>query len=368
MSIPVYCEAVVESLIQRIYEVAVGAASWTSFLMFLAVTFDSGFPSLYFVDDANRQGSIAISVGMDENLLRTYGEYYHERNIWIQRSRGLFRPGVVRSSDAMCSKRDFLRSEWYADFCRPLNWTQGLGATVLADGTMTANIGVFSDDHRPSYGGSDVALLNALMPHLQRGLMMYRKLAASQARGRALQAILENVSTPVLLITAAGKVMFLNAAAERLITAADGLTIESGILQTSAPHETNLLRALVSGAANTSSGRGQASGGTLSVSRSFGHEPLEVLVTPLPSRKDDWLLSQPPVAAVFVKDRSPAALADDAALIRLYRLTAAEAKVAVRVCRGLPVKEISRDLNISYNTIKTHPRSSWSVSGRSPRY
>ena len=351
-----YGEIALESLIQGIYEAAVGTTGWVSFLVCLASTLDSGFPTLYFVDPVDRQGSLAISVGMDEKAFRAYGEHYDERNVWIRgaAARELLRPGIVRLSNDMCPRREFLRSEWYADFCRPHNFSQAAAATILHDGTTTSNIAVFADDGRPAYGKEDLVLFRALVPHLHRGLKMHLHLATSQARGQAFEAVLNYLPTPVLLVTGEGRVLFMNAAAERLILASDGLVVERGELRALVPDDTKSLRTLMAGAAQTSASKGWKSGGTVRVSRPYGREPLDLLISPLPSRQDQWILSKPPVAAIFVTDRSRLPLPDGSALIRLHGLTAVEAKVAVAISRGLSGKEVCRELKISYNTLRTH--------------
>jgi len=44
------------------------------------------------------------------------------------------------------------------------------------------------------------------------------------------------------------------------------------------------------------------------------------------------------------------------ALARQHGLTTTEAKVALTIARGLPGKQVCRELHISYNTLKTHLR------------
>lgn len=356
-----YGETLLERLIQQIYEAAVGDTGWTSFLHSLGSALHSGFPSIFFVDPTNRKGSIAISIGMDEKHRLAYEEYYHERNVWLQGAyeRDLLRSGIIRSSHSMCSRKHFLRSEWCADFCRPLNWTQGLGATILQEGSTTANVGVFTDNRRPPFGGVEIVLLKSLMPHLQRGLQVHQRLVLSQSRGQALEAVLHGLSTPVFLVTAVGQVFFMNAPAERLIRTSDGLLMESGELRAFLSSETHTLRVLITGAAEATGKqcatalKSKKPGGTLRISRPYGRDPLEVLVSPLPSRHDDWILRQPPLAAIFVTDQSRLH-AGDSIVARLHGLTLMETRVAGAVSRGLAGKEICRELEISYNTLKTH--------------
>lgn len=351
-----YREILLEALIQKIYEAATGVVGWTTFLVSLSGSLDSTFPTLYLADPVNRGGAIALSVGMDHKDVRAYGDYYADRNVWIQgaRARDLLKPGTVRSSRMMCPRQEYMRSEWYADFCKPLGFMQGIGATILDDGSMTSNIAVFADRKRAPYGENDEILMKALIPHLQRGLKMHMHLAASQARGHAFEAVLNGLSTPVLLVTGEGTVLFMNAAAERLIRASDGLVVERGELRALIPDDTKSLRTLIAGAAQTSANQGRKSGGSVRVSRPYGREPLDLLISPLPSRQDDWILNQPPVAAIFVTDRSRLPVPEASALIRLHGLTAVEAKVAVAVSRGLSGKEVCRELDISYNTLRTH--------------
>jgi DNA-binding CsgD family transcriptional regulator len=90
------------------------------------------------------------------------------------------------------------------------------------------------------------------------------------------------------------------------------------------------------------------------ISRPYRRESLEILISPLAARENDWLVRHCAVAAIFVAERSRVAVAEDSVLIRLHGLTATEAKVAVAVSRGLTGKEICRTIGFSYNTLKTH--------------
>ena len=358
-----YGEAVLESLIQGIYKATLHGAGWVSFLASFASALDSSHPTLFLADTSHREGSIEVFLGLDATQLRAYREYYVHRNLWIQGAKPLLRPGSIRSSDQVCSRQEFLRSEWYADFCKPLGWRRGIGATILQEGTTTVNIGTFSGVGRPEYAEEDFALLRELMPHLQRGLKMQQQLAASRAHGQALEAVLHGLSTPALLVAQDGTVLFMNAAAERLIRTSDGLIVTAGQLKALLPDDRASLCARIAGAAETSAGQARKSGGDLRISRPYGRGTLDVLVSPLASREDDWLVRKPAVAAVFVTDRYGVVASEDLALARQHGLTTTEAKVALTIARGLPGKQVCRELHISYNTLKTHLRHIYAKTG-----
>lgn len=348
-----YKEALLEPLIEKIYAAPVGTSGWLAFLDALATVLDSSHPSLFFADSSDNKSGVMIASGLDPKMSRAYDDYYAERNVWLKGARQLLKFGIVRSSNSMCSRKTFLRSEWYADFCKPLNWSQALAATILQDGTTTSNLAVFSDKSRLEYDEDDFALVRSLVPHLQRGLKMHQHLAASTAHGQSLEAVLNGLSAPVFLVTAYGKVLFMNAAAERLVGCKDGLLVDAGQLRALHSNDTRLLARLMGSAAETSARRGRRSGGTLKVSRTDGRAPLDVLVSPVTTR-EDWILRRPAITAIFVTDPNRVTMTEDATLIRLHGLTAAEARVAVALSRGLAGKEICEALNISYNTMRTH--------------
>ena len=358
-----YGEALLESLIQGIYKAAVNGAGWLTFLSSFAGALDSSHPSLYLADTSGREGSIEISVGLDDAHRRAYREYYAQRNVWIQGARPLLRPGSVRASDDICPRREFLQSEWYADFCRPLGWARGIGATILQEGTLTANIGAFAGKGRPEYAEADFALVRELMPHLQRALRMQRNLSGSRAYGQALEALLHGLSTPALLLARDSTVIFMNTAAERLILTSDGLAVTAGQLHALLADETASLRTLIGGAAQTSAGQARTAGGSLRISRLYGRRPLELLVSPLPARKDDWFLKLSAVAAVLVTDPLEIPVGEHSVSVRWHGLTASETRVAIAISRGLAGKEVCRELDISYNTLKTHLKHIYSKTG-----
>jgi DNA-binding CsgD family transcriptional regulator len=76
-------------------------------------------------------------------------------------------------------------------------------------------------------------------------------------------------------------------------------------------------------------------------------------VLPSHRRHADEPLRQP-MALVLIIDPDDEPEPTVALLRRLYRLTEAEAEVAIHVMRGADLKQISEELSISYTTVCTH--------------
>ena len=144
-------------------------------------------------------------------------------------------------------------------------------------------------------------------------------LTEGRARGDVLEAVLYGLVTPIVLVTMCSDILFMNAAAERLILASDGLMADANGLRAVSAAETRLLRALISGVAQTPAAHGCDRSELFRVSRRYGRERLQVRVSPIPAQADGQPRRQLPIAAVFVIDPQSRPGLDERALIRGYR-------------------------------------------------
>ncbi len=248
---------------------SVGAATW-------------GHTSTLFIHDSrSNSGALAINVGYEAGTVRAYQEHFAERNTWLRSGMHLLNPGSVRTSHMMCPRRAFLASEWYADYCRPLNISQGIGATVHKDSLVTSNVAIFAGDDRAAFGGEEIALLKALMPHMQRALKIHMHVAASDLRQREFAEAMQPLAVGVILVSKDARVVFANASAHRLLSHRDGLMTDRHGLRAAKSQETAALRALIACTAPKVWQVHPQSGGGLNVTRPSGRRALQVLVSPI---------------------------------------------------------------------------------------
>jgi DNA-binding CsgD family transcriptional regulator len=349
----VYDSDVLEPLIDLLYEAAFDAEKWPPFLTALAQALEGTLPTLFLHDTRAHSGTLAINVGYDAGVVRAYKDHFAERNLWLRSGTHLLTPGSVRTSHMMCSRQAFLSSEWYADYCRPLDISQGIGVTIYRNSAVTSNIAVFAGKGRAEYARDDIALLKALMPHMQRAMRVHMHMAESDLRQREFADAIEHMTVGVILVTASARVLFMNRAAHSIVSRRDALLVDVTGLRALRSRETATLRAFIAAAADTTAHRGTHSGGVFRLARPRGQSALEIVVSPV-STGESWCFGERAVAAVYVTDPSQLPQRPEAVIAVLYGLTPAEAKVTALIVRGNSGRQAADKLKVSYNTLKTH--------------
>jgi DNA-binding CsgD family transcriptional regulator/PAS domain-containing protein len=341
------------SLIGSVYDASIDGSRWPDFLSQLAGQLGGILPTLFIHDTRTHSGALAVNVGYEAGAVRAYQKHFAERNLWLRSGMHLLTPGSVRTSHMMCSRRAFLASEWYADYCRPLNISQGIGATMHKDSMVTSNVAVFAGDDRAEFGSEEIALLKALMPHMQRALKIHLHVAAADLRQREFAEAMEPLAVGVILVGKDARVIFANASAQRLLKQSDGLMTDRNGLRAVQSREAAALRALIACTAGEGGQVHQQSGGGLNVTRANGLRALQVLVSPIRPLQSAHS-GERAVAAVYVTDPEQMPEKPEVVFVRLYKLTAAEAKVAAIIVRGRSGRQAAQELDVSYNTIKSH--------------
>ena len=198
-----------EALIARLYDAALDDALWPQLCRDLAEAFGgAGDTSLILQSDSGAQ--LLNPLGQfGKDATSAYESYYWRHDIWAQLA---YRLGVgqVHGSAEHIRPREFERTEFYADFCRPHDLYHVIGAVLPMAPGEVALLGVHRQRARGPF--SDSALLQmqlqALLPHLQRA-----RLAQSGMQERTTRAALDALGTAVLLLDSRLEVVYANASA-----------------------------------------------------------------------------------------------------------------------------------------------------------
>ena len=193
--------------------------------------------------------------------------------------------------------------------------------------------------------------IRRLMPHIRQTVHVRQTLAGAGALGATLTDMLEASGLGVVQLDARGRIAAANDRARDLLRAGNGLFDRDGFLSARARRDNDSLQRLL-GRALPPSGA-QAAGGSTIVRRPGALPPLVLHVNPVGGQETDrpvW----PVAAIVLVVDPAGGASVDPAVAAAALGLTGMESRVAVRLARGMSVKEIAAATGRKESTIRTH--------------
>lgn len=339
-------------LVGLIYDAAADARCWPAFLTALARATGDRIAAIDFHDARAANGSLAAQVGLDPSWQKSYDEYYRTLNPWLNQPRVPTSPGTVATTGMMFPEEELTRSEYYHDFLAPQGLFRGLGAIIDDSASTLAAITILRPKQRGTFTSRDVALLRALVPHLQRGLQFHRRIVAIDSHRRSLGDALDLLPVGVFLLGRDGALLVVNRAARGLLDQNDGLSARRDGLAAAGHAECTALRVLIRTAVRP--GEGVSSGGTMVISRPSRRRSYLVMVVPVSARR--FTLDGPaqPVAAVVVTDPEREETTPAELLMGLFGLTPAEARLAALLAEGKSLAESAADLRVSLNTVRTH--------------
>jgi DNA-binding CsgD family transcriptional regulator len=177
-----------------------------------------------------------------------------------------------------------------------------------------------------------------------------RQLAGFESRTIAAEAALDGLVTAMMVVNAAGHIVYMNAAADRIITAGDGPKVAQFALDAVTPGEGRMLRELVASALRARRNVTASPGGVMRISRRSGCAPYEVLVVPI-SGTTLGLDFDGPLAAVFVRDPEARIVTPTDRLQCLYGLTGAEARLMRALLAGDTLDTTAECIGVSRETL-----------------
>jgi DNA-binding CsgD family transcriptional regulator len=148
-------------------------------------------------------------------------------------------------------------------------------------------------------------------------------------------------------------VILANRAARQLSEADDGIVLSSEGVKLLHPSDAHRLQRLLAAAFGAMQSAKATPGGTMLALRPSGKRPFIILVSPL-SSEPFALTSLRPAVCVVIADPDRQEALPTERLQALYGLTAAEAKLAMRLAMGDELKSAAERLGISYSTARTH--------------
>jgi DNA-binding CsgD family transcriptional regulator len=175
---------------------------------------------------------------------------------------------------------------------------------------------------------------------------------------------LDRLPHGVFLLDTVGRVLSMNAMAQRIVREKDGLTVASDELRAARPDETRRLARMIVESGRSALGSGVAAGGVLRLQRKSSRPAYEVLVCPL-SVDALMLVPNRAVVAIFVSDPEAGSPPAPDVFQTLYGLTPAEARVAHLLATGCGLVAVADELHVTRETVRTHLKNIFAKTGTS---
>jgi DNA-binding CsgD family transcriptional regulator len=331
-----------ETVVSSFYEAAVQNSLWPTALGELAKAVGAEGASLV---ERRLESSPAMipSEGLAEAMDTFVRENWSLRNyrfeygIEVARRNGVVTESMIRSSTQL--DREPLQTGFLQRF--GLRWFAGLAVVGEADEDILMSI-----DRRANsepYSRAEVALLQRVLPHIKRAGQL--ALASSSSVSSGILWGLDQFGRPAILLDSTGKVVQLNARAERLL--GNGIAIVEGRLTATARDADTAFQQHLKSAGRV----WQQVSGPVALPR-ISQRPLIAHVAPIVKSASE-IFQRAKVLVMFVdsdeKRQTPAFLLQEA-----FGLTPAEARIALSIANGDELRRASDVNGIAFETARVH--------------
>ncbi|MDP2828252.1 MAG: LuxR C-terminal-related transcriptional regulator [Sulfuricellaceae bacterium] len=359
-------EAGLLDLVGDIYQAGLEPERWPQVIKRLSQAFDADLACIYTPIVTRPEQALYLTYNFAESTQADYSAYYHRLDAWTQSAlqRDIYIQGLVAFGEQLIAPADLRRTEFYRDFLKP-NGMEWIITTALFDGrthpnTPATHMTFTRHDDHAAFEADKAGLIELIAPHVRRALLTHWQLTEARLHQRIHQAGMDSLGYGVALLGVNGKAIYLNAFAEQILQAADGLMLKANqLMARNAPEHAALLN-LLQQAAN-------GLGGGLHLKRDNGHgatkRPYSLTAIPLQEGHPFRPLADARVMLLIHDPEYAGPLDSLKTYATRYRLTPAEARVLTLLLSDLGPQQIADHLGVGIRTVRSQLSSLYTKTG-----
>ncbi len=338
----------IDAVIHAAYEAALEPEGWGGLLRLLAALFGCHFADLFARrEDYGEFGGLAVGIDAIDYQDLFLGTWV-KRNVWGRKRPPRFSGEIVTTRE-MVDKADLVRTEMYNDYLAPRELHEGLRLALSVTDGWVQDVSLLRPWSAGPFDGRERAVAAIVLPHLQRAAAVAERLREAELARSAGLASLDAVRHACLVLDAAGKPIFMNAAAELLFAQGCELRLGPRGIGSPDPATARTVAALL---ARASCPEG-AVAGHLRIAGGEGRPSLLLLAMPACGRRAPFALRAPATILLISQSDTDRGAAREQ-LSAIFGLTVAEAALAADLLAGHSVSEIAERSGRSVNTVRTH--------------
>jgi len=341
-------------MIGAIYDCALDPHLWLSACRRISGLCESTAGGICVHDMRHVQNDQLFAFGYEQEFLEMLGRYYPQ--------------SPMAASDVVANIGDVnaLSMQHYAlsesrfdrEVLRPFGLRDIIWFPALRSGSRTASMHASRNEHAPHYQQHEIRLFKLLSPHVCRALAISDALDIRALRSEMLEKTLDGLAAGVFLTARDGRVVHMNAAAERQIRTGTSLRIVNKRIFPTDPAARAALAKAIDEASRDDIDIG-LSEHSLAIPDVDGTGYLATLLPVHRGQRRGIVAPFAASVAVFTKDPVQAPLLPGEAFARLYGLTGGELRVLLALVQGLGGMEAADMLGISEPTMRSHLKSTF---------
>jgi DNA-binding CsgD family transcriptional regulator len=249
------------------------------------------------------------------------------------------------------------KAPFYAELLAQLDLRYFLSGVLLATPDDYACISVQRASRHGHVQQGEIELMQRLLPHAKQAFDVARRLNGAGDASKAFERAFDWIADGVAFVSAAGAVVYSNAALQAIVRCDDIVRLRKGTIEFLAADARSRFDGALEAARQLRGGDQTVVGLTdFPVRRAADAPPYLVSVRPLARTSRD---GQSPVRAeaiVFIRDPLRRGGAAGQMLREIFGLTEAETSVALALQSGVALEAYARANKVSLNTVYTHLR------------
>ena len=341
-------------LIGRIYE-SVGDSEAFAAMLFEVGKFTDSRSVQFNIIDNRGSWPIGIVIGVDPEALSIYEERYAAEDPRL--AFAMKHPGKALACHQMVtSQTAFERSPLVNEFLDKYEARFAMGATLTLDSRYSALISLMRSRSDGRYDDDQLNSLAGFLPHIQRALSLHVRLGRLESRLASLDALVDRLSAPVLLVDRSGALLHVNSAGAEELRRADYLALREGrVHPRNARQEGRFADLLAAASSDDRKATASKEGSAIRLLDAEGRSAA-LLAQALRGQSSRGGLPQADLALFLIRADDEQPISADR-LRLLFGLTPAETRLAEQLARGMNLAEIGERLCLSRETCKSQLRS-----------
>ena len=229
-------------LLAAVYEGPLEPVPWKSALDLLRRHLRASYVTLMLrPPSADREALMVTSAG-DWPITREadYNNHYYALDPFVD-----LPPDRVVTVNELIGDANWLESEFYQQFLKPLDILHALGADIRTEDGLECRLRVSRPHREPPFSENDKALCTAVLPHLKRAVRLHSQLEVMDSERRLYAGTVDRMLVGTVTLDETGTVLNSNPVADEMLREGDGLQLANGTLRAGLTGENRELQRLV---------------------------------------------------------------------------------------------------------------------------